>query len=230
MIFFCIFTAIIYINEVLLFIGMVPAGGRNVPNLEFLLAGGMAPKRLIKYVVETMNTIIRRIIINISILCLLTAAWTQFFAFADRSFDVQILVITILIIAAGVILIYLLLKDIKNLKIARLIRENFILKVKTAVISEIAEKEISHKPIHIDDTEIFVSYFGILFNGKIVKFNQEGVRLTAMDIGNDFISFTYGNDKQMQNLRIVRPDIEPEAMDEMINKFRFETGITPSMR
>jgi hypothetical protein len=50
-----------------------------------------------------------------------------------------------------------------------------------------------------------------------------------MDIGNDFISFTYGNDKQMQNMRIVRPDIEPEAMDEMINKFRFETGITPTM-
>ena len=50
-----------------------------------------------------------------------------------------------------------------------------------------------------------------------------------MEIGNDFISFTYGNEKQMQNLRIVRPDIEPEAMSEMINKFRFETGITPTM-
>ena len=177
-----------------------------------------------------MNTIIKRIIINISILCFLTAAWAQFFVFAGRSFEVQILLMTILIIAAAVTLIYLLLKDIKNLKIARLIKENFILKVKTAVISEISEKDISHKPTHIDDTEIFVSYFGILFNGRIVKFNQEGVRLTAMDIGNDFISFTYSNDKQIQNLRIIRPDIEPETIDEMINKFRFETGITPLMR
>ena len=50
-----------------------------------------------------------------------------------------------------------------------------------------------------------------------------------MDIGNDYISFTYGNEKQMKNIRIVRPDIEPDAMSEMINKFRFEMGITPTM-
>ena len=178
---------------------------------------------------ETMNTIIRRIIIYILIICLLTAVWTQLFAFQVESFDAKTAVIIIFTIAAGIILIRLLFKDINNLKIARLIRENFILKVKTAVISELSEKEIPHKPMHIDDTDIFVSYFGILFNDKILKFNQDGIRLTAMDIGNDFISFTYGNDKQMQNMRIVRPDIEPEAMDEMINKFRFETGITPTM-
>jgi len=33
----------------------------------------------------------------------------------------------------------------------------------------------------------------------------------------------------MKNIRIVRPDIEPDAMSEMINKFRFEMGITPTM-
>jgi len=174
-----------------------------------------------------MNTIIKRIIINILIIFFLTAAWSQHFDFQGESFDVQTLAITIFTIAPGIILIRLLLKDINNLKIARLIRENFILKVRTAVISQISGKEFPDK--HIEDSEIFVSYFGILFNDKIVKFNQDGIRLTAVDIGNDFISFTYGNGKQMQNMRIVRPDIEPEAMDEMINKFRFETGITPTM-
>ncbi|NLB81042.1 MAG: hypothetical protein GX800_05420 [Clostridiaceae bacterium] len=174
-----------------------------------------------------MNTIIRRIIIYILIICFLTAALTQLFVFQGESFDAKTAVIIIFTIAAGIILIRFLFKDINNLKIARLIRENFILKVKTAVISQISGKEFPDK--HIEDSEIFVSYFGILFNDKIVKFNQDGIRLTAMDIGNDFISFTYGNDKQMQNMRIVRPDIEPEAMDEMINKFRFETGITPTM-
>jgi hypothetical protein len=174
-----------------------------------------------------MNTIIRRIIIYILIICFLTAALTQLFVFQGESFDAKTAVIIIFTIAAGIILIRFLFKDINNLKIARLIRENFILKVKTAVISQISGKEFPDK--HIEDSEIFVSYFGILFNDKIVKFNQDGIRLTAMDIGNDFISFTYGNDKQMQNMRIVRPDIEPEVMDEMINKFRFETGITPTM-
>ncbi|HCS10999.1 MAG TPA: hypothetical protein DIV40_06035 [Clostridiales bacterium] len=176
-----------------------------------------------------MNTIIRRIIIYILIICFLTAAWTQLLAFQGVNFDVQTVVVTIFTIAAGIILIRLLFKDINNLKKARLIRENFILKVKTAVISEISGEKIHHKPIHIEDTEIYVSYFGILFNGKIAKFNQDGIRLTAMNIGNDYISFTYGNEEQMKNLRIVRPDIEPEAMNEMINKFRYETGITPTM-
>lgn len=178
---------------------------------------------------KIMNTIRKRIIIYISIICFLIAAWIQLFALQGGSFNAQTFVITIITIAGGIIPICLLLKDINNLKIARLIKENFILKVKTAVISEISENEIPHKPINIEDTEIFVSYFGILFNDKIAKFNQNGVHLTAMEIGHDFISFTYGNKKQMQNLRIVRPDIEPEALDEMINKFRFETGITPTM-
>ena len=176
-----------------------------------------------------MNTIRKRIIIYISIICFLIAAWIQLFALQGGSFNAQTFVIKIITIAGGIILICLLLKDINNLKIARLIKENFILKVKTAVISEISENEIPHKPINIEDTEIFVSYFGILFNGKIVKFNQDGIRLTAMDIGNDYISFTYGNEKQMKNLCIVRPDIEPDAMSEMINRFRFEMGITPTM-
>ena len=176
-----------------------------------------------------MNAIRKRIIIYISIICFLIAAWAQLFSLQGGNFNAQTCVITIITVARGIIPIYLLFKDINNLKIARLIKENFILKVKTAVISEISEKEIPYKPINIEDTEIFVSYFGILFNGKIAKFNQDGIRLTAMDIGNDYISFTYGNEKQMKNIRIVRPDIEPDAMSEMINKFRFEMGITPTM-
>ena len=139
------------------------------------------------------------------------------------------MVLIIFIIAADGIFIYLLIDKINNLKIARLITENFILKVKTAVISEISVKEAPNKLKCLEDTEIFVSYFGILFNGKSAKFNQDGIRLKEMAIGSDFISFTYGNEKQMQNLRIVRPDIEPEALNEMINKFRFETGITPTI-
>lgn len=176
-----------------------------------------------------MNTIIRRIIIYILIICFLTAALIQLFDFQGGGFDVQMLVITIFTITAEIIMIGLLYKNMNNLKIARLIRENFILKVKTAVINQISGKECPDKHI-IEDNDILVSYFGILFNDKIVKFNQDGIRLTAMDIGNDFISFTYGNDKQMQNMRIVRPDIEPEAMDEMINKFRYETGIIPKIK
>lgn len=177
--------------------------------------------------VGTMNTIIKKIIIYISIICFLTASLAGLFVLHGENMNVQTHVILIFIIAIVVILIRLLIIEVNNFKIAKLIMENFILKVKTAVVSEIFGKERIHMPI--ENNEVFVSYFGILLNGKIAKFNQDGIRLTAMEIGNDFISFTYGNEIKMQNLRIVRPDIEPEAMSEMINKFRFETGITPTM-
>ncbi len=176
-----------------------------------------------------MNTIKRKIIIYILIIFFLTAALLQLFSLQSEKLVLHIMILIIFIIAADGIFIYLLIDKINNLKIARLITENFILKVKTAVISEISVKEAPNKLKCLEDTEIFVSYFGILFNGKIAKFNQDGIRLKEMAIGSDFISFTYGNEKQMQNLRIVRPDIEPEALNEMINKFRFETGITPTI-
>jgi hypothetical protein len=176
-----------------------------------------------------MNTIKRKIIIYILIILFLTAALFQFFSLHSERFTFQSIVLIVFIIAGEGIIIYLLLNEIMNLKTAGLIKENFILKVKTAVISEITGKDTCQKPIVSEDSEIYVSYFGILYNGKIAKFNQDGIRLKAMVIGSDFISFTYGNEKQMQNLRIVRPDIEPEAMNEMINKFRFETGITPTI-
>ena len=207
-IFFCIYIAIIYINKACIIV-------RKIYCIHIL------------YEVGTMNTIIRRIIIYILLICFLTAASAILFVFPGEGFSNQARLISIFIIAALAILIRFLIIDISNLKIAKLITENFILKVKTAVISEISNEECTHK--HIEATEIFVSYFGILFNGKIEKFNQDGVRLTAMYIGDDFMSFTYGNEKQMQNIRIVCPNIEPEAMESMINKFRFETGITPTM-
>lgn len=175
-----------------------------------------------------MNTIKRRIIIYFSIICFLLTALFLIFALHSEKFIIQTITFIIFIIASEGIMIYLLIIDIKNLKISSLIKENFILKVKTAVINDISGKEIT-KPTYLEDTEIFVSYFGIFFNGKIVRFNQDRIRLIAMDIGSDFISFTYGNEKQMRSLRILRPDIEPEAMSEMIKKFRFEMGITPTI-
>jgi phosphoglycerol transferase MdoB-like AlkP superfamily enzyme len=174
-----------------------------------------------------MNSIKRRIIIYVSIICFWIILCALLFVLHREICNAQTWVITAFIITAGILLIRCLIIDVNNLKIAKLIMENSILNIKTAAISEISGKAYPHK--FKEDTEIVVSYFGILFDGKIVKFNQDGVRLTAVDIGNDFISFTYGNEKQMQNIRILRPNLEPAAMVEIINKFRFETGITPTM-
>lgn len=46
--------------------------------------------------------------------------------------------------------------------------------------------------------------------------------------GGDFISFTYGTPIWTRNIRLLCPLIEPDAMDEISEKFRYETGIIPS--
>ena len=117
------------------------------------------------------------------------------------------------------------LRGLSKLKIARLITENPILHISTAVISDLSGE--AAQPENIENTEVIVSYFGILLDEKIIKFNQDGIRLRAVEIGADFISFTCGTEKRTQNIRLLRPAITPEELDKIAEKFRYETGITP---
>jgi hypothetical protein len=99
--------------------------------------------------------------------------------------------------------------------------------IRTAIICDIfGEAAQLSEP---ESTEVIVSYFGILLDQKIIKFNQDGIRLRAVEIGGDFISFTYGTKKQTQNIRLLRPVIDPAEMEEISERFRFETGIIPAL-
>ncbi len=117
------------------------------------------------------------------------------------------------------------LRGLSKLKIARLIAENPILHISTAVISDISAEAMQSE--NIENTEVIVSYFGILLDEKIIKFNQDGIRLRTVEIGADFISFTCGTEKRTQNIRLLRPAINPEELDKIAEKFRYETGIAP---
>ncbi len=119
------------------------------------------------------------------------------------------------------------LRELSKLKIARLIAENPILHIRTAVISDLSAE--AGQPENTENTEVIVSYFGILLDEKVIKFNQDGIRIRAVDIGGDFISFTYGTEKRTQNIRLLRPAINPEELDKMSEKFRYEIGITPTL-
>ncbi|MBU7006566.1 hypothetical protein [Phosphitispora fastidiosa] len=123
------------------------------------------------------------------------------------------------------------IRECRKMKIARLIAENPILHIRTAVVSDIPGEAAQPEDIEnedIENIEVFVSYFGILLDTKIIKFNQDGIRLKAVEIGDDFISFTYGTEKWMQNTRLLRAPIDPATMDEISERFRYETGITPT--
>jgi hypothetical protein len=117
--------------------------------------------------------------------------------------------------------------ELRKLKIARLIAENPILHIRTAVISDLSA-EATQQP-DTESTEVIVSYFGILLGDKIIKFNQDGIRLRAVEIGGDFISFTYGTKKRTQNIRLLRPEIDPTEISELSERFRYETGIIPTL-
>ncbi|MPM16188.1 hypothetical protein SDC9_62564 [bioreactor metagenome] len=119
------------------------------------------------------------------------------------------------------------LRGLSKLKIARLITENPILHINTAVISDLSGE--TAQPENIENTEVIVSYFGILLGEKIIKFNQDGIRLRTVEIGADFISFTCGTEKRTQIIRLLRPAIDPATLEQISERFRYETGITPTL-
>ena len=156
---------------------------------------------------------------------ILTGGMLLVFGGAMSEIQTQILLAGV-VIASGVAAAFWL-QGVGKLKIARLIAENPILHISTAVISDLSGE--AAQPENIENTEVIVSYFGILLDEKIIKFNQDGIRLRAVEIGADFISLTYGTEKRTQNIRLLRPAIDPAAMEKICERFRYETGITPTL-
>ncbi|MGI6327891.1 MAG: hypothetical protein ACOX1I_02880 [Dethiobacteria bacterium] len=156
---------------------------------------------------------------------ILTGVMLLVFGGATSEIRAQILLASVII--ASVILAGFWIRELGKLKIARLIVENSILHIRTAVISDLSDE--GAQPKNIENTEVIVSYFGILLDGKTIKFNQDGIRLRDVEIGNDFISFTYGTKTRTQNIRLLRPAIDPITIAEICEKFRYETGIIPTL-
>jgi hypothetical protein len=116
--------------------------------------------------------------------------------------------------------------DHKKQKIALLIAQNAILHIRTAEIRDVtdfAEKATD------TDIEVFVSYFGILLDSKVIKFNQDGVRLMTVQFGPDYVMLTYGTDNRMQRARLLRPAIPRKELGAIAEKFRYETGVVPDI-
>ena len=104
--------------------------------------------------------------------------------------------------------------------------ENTIIQIRTAVIREVYAE--AKQPSDIEASDVFISHFGILLNTRVIKFNQGGIRLRAVEIGDDFICFTYGTERWIQRTWLLRPAIDPVTIHEISEKFRYETGIVPT--
>ena len=130
-------------------------------------------------------------------------------------------------ITATVITAVLCLYEFRKLRMVRVITDNQILHIRTAIISNIST--VSEQMLDTEITEVIISYFGILMDKKIIKFNQNGIRLRAVENGDDFISFTYGTEKRIQKVLLLRQALGSVELDNIIERFRYETGITPTI-
>lgn len=132
----------------------------------------------------------------------------------------------IVLFAAGLASASLFFTLRKKLKAVWLIVENQILHIQPAVFSERGgKKEIEIHPC--ETVEMFVSCFGILLGSKIIKFNQEDIRLKAVEIGRDYLSIDYGTDTDIRNIRLIHAKPDSAVLADIIDKFRYETGVIP---
>ena len=131
-----------------------------------------------------------------------------------------------LIVAALILAAALTVREGRKLSAARLIVENQTLHIQSAVFQ--MQRNVERSDYHWKESvEVFVSCFGILLDSMIIKFNQEGIRLKAVEIGRSCISLDYGTDTVTRRVSLFHAGTDSVKLEEMIERFRYETGITP---
>ena len=131
-------------------------------------------------------------------------------------------------LSAGLIAAFLFFTMNQRLTAARLIVENQILHIQPAV-QRVRNSMKESEAESLETVEMFVSCFGILLGSKVIKFNQEGIRLKAVEIGRDYLSLDYGRDMDIRNIRLIHSSPDSAVLAGIIEKFRYETGITPTI-
>lgn len=131
-------------------------------------------------------------------------------------------------LSAGLIAAFLFFITNQRLKAARLIIENQILHIQPAVLRK-RDSMKENEAESLETVEMFVSCFGILLGSKVIKFNQEDIRLKAVEIGRDYLSLGYGRDTDISNIRLIHSRPDSAVLADIIEKFRYETGITPTI-
>ena len=92
---------------------------------------------------------------------------------------------------------------------------------------------VDNQIMHIQSMEyqnVFVSCFGILIDAKIIKFNQEGIHLKKVEFGNSYLTFDYGTETAIHTITLAQAEYDKGSLEEIIEKFHYETGIIPIMR
>lgn len=122
-----------------------------------------------------------------------------------------------------VAMLCMLMRQYKRYATAKLIIENRIMHIEAA---QIKEGVFENAPI-LGNIEVYISCFGILLDSKIIKFNIDGISLKEVEIGRKWICLVYGKDKKNESVRILHGGMEHREVKELVERFRYETGIVP---
>lgn len=139
----------------------------------------------------------------------------------------QIQIISWISILAIVLAVGLWICAHARLKMACLIVENQILHIRPAVICEETCMETNGN--ESDSIDVFISYFGILIDSKVIKYNQEGIRLKAVELGRYYICLSYGTEKRLHKIHLLHADLDSGEIAEIAEKFRYETGVSATI-
>lgn len=151
-----------------------------------------------------------------------TAASLFFFISTDRTGQFGRL--SLLLLSASLLAALLSVREGRRQSAASLIMENQILHLASAAF------QARHTGKPEKEVEVYVSCFGLLLDSRIIKYNQEGIRLKAVEIGQNWISLDYGTDAITRNVSLRYAEVETSRLEDMIEGFRYETGVIPVLK
>jgi hypothetical protein len=127
-----------------------------------------------------------------------------------------------LVVSMTAVLLVLLIHENRILTTCKLINENQIMRI------QLAEIEIENRKKG-QDIEAVISCFGILLGSKVIKFNLEGIQLKSVEICKEYICLSYGTKKKNEKIRILYGGFGMEECSQIVEKFRYETGVIPTI-
>ena len=135
---------------------------------------------------------------------------------------------TLLLFAAGTTTLILLITTLKNISAAQAITDSAMIHLPTAVMYGHANEGNGDTEKLREDLGVYVSSFGILMDAKVVRFNQGGIWLREVEIGQDYIFFSYGaNDEAPEKIRLFYSRPGEDELAAIIENFRKDTGVVP---
>ena len=118
----------------------------------------------------------------------------------------------------------------KDFKSAQIIIENAIIRIQPAEIRGRTEWDMEEAEKLRESSTIYISTFGVLLGGKTINWGGDSdKRLKAVEIGCDYISIDHGAKENDQNVRLLYARPGEDELTEIIEKFRYETNVVPSV-